>query len=102
MTVVVVVVCSSSRQVCCGGRHTCDTWTASALVTGRVGPESDRWMDDDCDVLGNVMVMFEVVSPSWGVEPARLRCPFAVPAGLSKAVTLGMLPAARRHAAGMS
>ena len=39
-----------------------------------------------------------VAKPSRGVGPARLRCPLAVPAGLGKAVTLGMLPAARRHA----
>ena len=46
--------------------------------------------------------MYVPLFPSGGVEPARLRSPFAVPAGLLKAVTLGMLPAARRHAAGMS
>ena len=39
-----------------------------------------------------------IAKPSRGVGPARLRSPLAVPAGLGKAVTLGMLPAARRHA----
>ena len=78
------------------------------LVTGRGWPaESGRWMGHACEtyVCDDCIIMHfmhDLVFPSGGVEPAKLRSPCSVPAGLLKAVTLGMLPAARRHAAGMS